>query len=281
MRVAVAEPVRGPLPIGPPAGAAAPRAGWFRRRGAMLVVLVEVTLILGLWEAAAGPLEWVNKVFLPPPSAVLRGFGALVEQDLAGHALYSFQNFLSGFVLAAAFGVAGGLAIGSIEAARRLLGPLAWTLYAMPLIAIRPMTTIWFGFGAAPIIFLVFLSALFPVLLNTMSGVGSVDASLLRAGRVYGCRRTELWRKIVLPATLPFVLTGLRLAVVSGFIGLLVSELVGSPKGFGAIVSIASSRYRVNEAFAAIIIVVACSVSLVRLVGSLERRVAAWRVTAT
>lgn len=255
--------------------------GWSRRYRNSIAVAIEVVVLLGLWELAGGPLHWVNPVFVPPPSAVVRGFEELLDADLVSQALYSYQNFLTGFLLAAIVGVTVGIVVGSVMPLRRLLGPLAWTLYAMPLVAIRPMTTIWFGFGAAPIVFLVFVSALFPVLLNTMSGVGSVDPSLLRAGRVFGGGRVELWRKIVLPATIPFILTGLRLAVVSGFIGLIVSELVGSPKGFGAIVSIASSRYRVNEAFAVIVIVVASSVTLVRLVGSLERRVSVWRTNAT
>ncbi len=244
----------------------------------VLFVVAEVVVALALWEVAVGVFVIVNPIFFPPPSAVLAGFLRLVGSGvLLENAVYSFQNFAVGYALGASAGITCGLLLGSSYVLGKLLAPIAWTLYAFPQVAIRPMTTIWFGFGAAPIIFLVFLASFFPVLLNTMSGVRTVDPTLLRAGRVFGARRWELWWKIMLPATVPFVLTGLRLAVVSGFIGLLVSELVGSPRGFGALISISSSRYLVNEAFAVIMVLVTCTTVLVRLVGSVETRLSVWR----
>jgi NitT/TauT family transport system permease protein len=264
----------GPLPT------IRPRTGGRALPWAPIAVTVEVIAILAVWEYVQGTLKVVNPVFLPPPSRIVDAFGRLAAaNDLVGHVTYSLTNFAIGYSLAAVLGIALGLLIGGWWPATRLVAPIVWALYAMPLIAIRPMTTIWFGFGPAPIIFLVFLSSLLPVLLNTAAGVRTVDPSLKRAAAVFGASSLQTYRKVVLPATVPFVLTGLRLAVVTGWIILLASELHGSARGFGALMAVATSRFRVDQVFAIIVIIVVLSVLSVRLIGLLERRVSSWRRT--
>ncbi len=246
-----------------------------------LLVLVEVVTLVGLWELAQGQLKLVNPVFLPPPSKVVAALTRLAGSgDLQAAISYSMGNFLTGFVLAAVLGVALGLVVGGWRPATKLVAPAIWALYSMPLVAIRPMTTIWFGFGTLPIIFLVFLASLLPVALNTMAGVRTVDPSLRRAAAVFGASRMQIYVKVILPATVPFVLTGLRLAVITGWIILLASELIGAPRGLGQLLAVATSRFFVDEAFAVIVLVVAMSVTTVRIVGLFEARVSSWRATA-
>lgn len=265
----------GPLP--PPIRA---RTDGRRIPTAHLLLAVEAAVIVLVWQYLQGDLEVVNPVFLPPPSRILDAMGRLVGNgSLLEAAVASLRNFLIGYTLAAVIGVALGLLIGSWRPAIKLVAPLVWALYAMPLVAIRPMTTIWFGFGDLPIIFLVFLSSALPIILNTMAGVHTVDPSLKRAAAVFGAGRLETYRKVVLPATVPFVLTGLRLAVVTGWIILLVSEIHGGSKGFGALMSVAQSRFRVDQAFAILVVIVVVSVVSVRLLGFLEQRVSVWRST--
>ncbi len=264
----------GPLP--PPIRARTDR----RLPKAQMLLLAELVIIIAVWELVQGYLKVVNPVFLPPPSKVwdalmrMIGNGTLLEAAAA-----SFQNFLIGYSLAAVVGVLLGLLIGSWRPGIKLIAPLVWALYAMPLVAIRPMTTIWFGFGDTPIIFLVFLSSMLPIILNTMAGVSTVDPSLKRAAAVFGADRIQTYRKVVLPAMVPFVLTGLRLGVVVGWILLLVSEIHGGSRGFGALMSVAQSRFRVDQAFAILVVIVIASVVSVRLIGLLERRVSSWRST--
>ncbi|MBX3031214.1 MAG: ABC transporter permease [Chloroflexi bacterium] len=264
----------GPLP--PPIRARTDR----RLPKAQLLLIAEFVIIIAVWEFVQGYLKVVNPVFLPPPSKVwdalwrMIGNGTLVEAAAA-----SFQNFLIGYSLAAVMGVLLGLLIGSWRPGIKLIAPIVWALYAMPLVAIRPMTTIWFGFGDAPIIFLVFLSSMLPIILNTMAGVSTVDPSLKRAAAVFGADRIQTYRKVILPAMVPFVLTGLRLGVVVGWILLLVSEIHGGSRGFGALMSVAQSRFRVDQAFAILLVIVVASVLSVRLIGLLERRVSSWRST--
>lgn len=269
------EPVRASAAPLPPTR---PRTGGRKLPLDRILVAIEILLLIAVWQFLIGTLQLVNPVFLPPPSkiagaiATLTASGAMVEAAVA-----SLTNFAIGYGLAVVVGVGLGLVLGGSRAMGKLVAPLIWALYAMPLIAIRPMTTIWFGFGNMPIIFLVFLSALLPIALNTMAGVRTVDRSLLRAAKVFGASRLETYRKVVLPATVPFVLTGLRLAIVTAWIILIIAELVGAPRGFGQILGVATSRFRVDQAFAMIVVIVIISVSSVRILGYLERRVAVWR----
>ncbi len=250
------------------------RERWQKR----LIVAAEVVLILVVWQVATDVLELVSRIFLPSPTAIVGGLGKLIASgDLMHHGLYSAQNFAIGFTLAAGTGVALGIVIGSSYPIGRLVGPLAWAIYATPYIAIRPMTTVWFGFGAEPIIFMVFIGALLPILLNTMGGVGTVDKTLVRAAQVFGASRIDIYWRIVLPAIVPFIVTGLRFGVISGFIGLLIGEMVGSPRGLGAVLTITTSRFRTDEAFAAIIVLVSTSVVTVQALSFIERRFLAWR----
>jgi ABC-type nitrate/sulfonate/bicarbonate transport system permease component len=265
--------------VGPKPPATRPREDR-RLPTAQLLLIAEAVIVIGVWQLAQGNLKLVNPVFLPPPSRIQEALQRMTNDGtLLEAAMSSLQNFLIGYSLAAVIGVALGLFIGSWRPAVKLVAPLVWALYAMPLVAIRPMTTIWFGFGDVPIIFLVFLSALLPVVLNTMAGVNTVDPSLKRAAKVFGADRLTTYRKVIIPATVPFILTGLRLAVVTGWILLLVSEIHGGSSGFGALMSVAQSRFRVDQAFAIIVVIVVLSVSSVRLLGLLESRVSSWRST--
>lgn len=245
-----------------------------------LIVAVELVALGLLWEFVQGSLKLVNPVFLPPPSEIWEALVRLATRgDLLGDVIASMTSFAYGFSVAAVGGIAIGLAIGGSKVLTKLVAPLVWALYAMPLIAIRPMTPFWFGFGTGPIIFLVFLAALLPMILNTMAGVRTVDRSLVQAARVFGASRAQIFANIVLPATVPFIMTGLRLAVIIAWIILLASEIVSAPRGFGHILAVATSRFRVDEAFAAIFLIVVISVSSVRLVGYFEQRVSSWRLT--
>lgn len=268
-------PAQGTVP--PPATRPIPERGRRRSRG-WLVILIEFAVILVVWQVAIAVLKLVNPVFLPAPTQIFDAFLRLIQKgDLLGHAMYSLGNWLIGYTLGASLGILLGLLIGGSIPLTRLAGPIVWALYAMPWVAIKPMTTIWFGFGAGPIIFLVFFSALLPVLINTAAGVRTVDRSLLRAAQVFGASRVDTWRKVTLPGAVPFVLTGMRLAVITGFIALLVGEIGGSARGLGAVLSIGASKFRAADVFAVIVMVVLLSVSTVWLVGRVERRVASWR----
>jgi ABC-type nitrate/sulfonate/bicarbonate transport system permease component len=250
-----------------------------------ILVTTEIVLILAIWQLAQGVYEVVPRLWMPAPSDILGelatiaepGFKVTRSADLYGHMWSSISIFLMSFTLAAVVGIPFGLFVGGWYPAQKLIAPIIWALYAMPLIAIRPMTPFWFGLGNGPIIFLVFFAALLPITLNTAAGVNTVDPVLKKSAKVFGATRLQTYWKIVLPSTVPFILTGLRLGVIIGWIILLISEMTGAPRGFGAIFSVALSQFQGDTAFAAIVILVVISVLMVQLIGIFENRVSSWR----
>lgn len=250
-----------------------------------IAVTLEIIAILVIWEIAQTQFEVFPRLWLPAPSDIVTELGRMAQPgtmvtrsgDLYAHIYSSLSIFLVAFTLALIIGLPLGLLIGGWFPAQKLIAPIIWALYAMPLIAIRPMTPFWFGLGNGPIIFLVFLAALLPITLNTAAGVSTVDPVLKKSARVFGASALDGYRKVVLPATVPFVLTGVRLAVIIGWIILLISEMTGAPRGFGAIFQVALSRFAGDTAFAAILILVLISVLMVQAVGWIEGRVQSWR----
>lgn len=261
------------------AEAAEPRRGrLFLRRRALWFGLINLALIILIWHLAVVTFELVNRVFLPAPSDVLLGFGQLAEAGVLWPNLgFSTVTWVIGFVLGALAGVVTGLIVGSVQLAYKLLMPLLWGAWATPLVAIQPIIGVWFGFGMTPNIVLVFLSTAIPISLNTVAGVSGVNPTLLRAARVYGANRFDAYMKVRLPWTFPYILGGIRLAIPTSLIGLLIGEMVSSPMGMGSLIVTSLSRFRTNQAFSAILFFIVVSVVLVTLAEYLERHVGKWR----
>lgn len=245
--------------------------------GKAIVLAIEVVVMLVVWELVVGVFGWINPVFFPPPSAVAQGFSELVASGtLATNIPVSMQAWLTGFSIAVAIGIPVGLLMGSSLPVDRVVGPIAWTIYATPTIAYQPLAKAWFGFGIGPVIFLVAISAIFPILLNIAAGMRTTNQSIIRAGRVYGADRMRLYRSVYLPSTVPFLFAGLRQAVVLATIGMVVAEMTGSSAGMGAVIIRAANTYQTDQAFAAIAIVVVWSVGMTQVVTLVERWVAPW-----
>ena len=241
------------------------------------VLAIEVVVMLVVWQLVVGVFGWISPVFFPPPSAVVQGFGELVASGtLAANVLVSLQAWLTGFALAVVIGIPLGLLMGSLLPVDRVVGPIAWTIYATPTIAYQPLAKAWFGFGIGPVIFLVTISAVFPILLNVAAGIRTTNTSIIRAGRVYGASRMRLYRSVYLPSTVPFLFAGLRQAVVLATIGMVVAEMAGSSAGMGAVIMRAANTYQTDQAFAAIAIIVVWSVSMTQVVTLVERWAAPW-----
>ena len=237
------------------------------------IIVLELLGMLAFWHLAVVTFEWVNPLFYPPPGKVLGALGDLWEEGvLAENIRFSVTVWSKGYLIGAVSGVAFGVLMGTSNATYRLGAPIVWSLWATPLIALRPMTAVWFGFGDRPIIFLVFLGTFFPIALNTAAGAREVDGSLIRSARVFGANRWEEFRKIRLPWTRPYIFAGMRLAIPTSIIALLIGELLGSSKGLGAMITLNTSRFRTDRTFAVILVLVLLSVTLVQIVEALDRR---------
>lgn len=232
------------------------------------IFAAEVVVFLAVWQVAVGAWELINPVFVPPPLSIAEGFNELVASgELWPNALTSIRSWLTGFAIATAIGVPLGLLMGSSIGVNRVVGPLAWAIYATPMVAYQPLSLAWFGFGSGPVIFLVVMGAVFPILLNTSAGIRTTDPSLVNAGRVYGGSRLQLYWKVFLPSTVSFLFAGLRQAAAMATIALVVAELTGSAEGMGSLIIRTANSYRPDQSYAAIGLVVLWSVSMTVLIG--------------
>lgn len=240
-------------------------------------LVLEVTLILALWEYLVTSLEIVRPAFLPPPSAIATSFVDLVNSpSFINHLLYSVSNLVVGVMLASAVGISVGLVVGWSRLLEITVAPLIWTTYAIPNVALVPLIILALGLGSASKILTVFLFGVFPLMLNTIEGVQTVDPSLIRAARVFGTRGIRLARKVIFPATLPFVLFGLRRAVALGFIGEILGEFMGGDDGIGHLLQRTTRLFRMDDALAIVVIMVIFSnIGLITL-DIIRRHAAPW-----
>lgn len=240
-------------------------------------VIIEVVILIAAWEFAVKGLELWNPRFVPPPSDIADSLARMIQTgQLARHLGYSGGNFVIGYLVAAVLGVGLGFAIGSFRTVRAVVGPFLWLAYATPRVAIQPILVLWMGFGVAPKILIIFLMAFFPIVVTVIEGVRNTDPSLLRASRVFGVRGYRRYTKVVLPASLPYVLTGLRLGIARALVGIVVGEFIGGTAGLGFAIRLAGQEFHVDTALAVtLVLVVLANVSMLLLL-ALKRRLAPW-----
>jgi NitT/TauT family transport system permease protein len=242
VQTAVAAPKTGPA-TGTATTAAAKAAPRLRQRlkTIALASVVPLTLLL-LWDFM---VRWTGTRLIPPPSGVATmmwdfAFGGIYDDaysaSLPIHFWKSVQRVYGGFFLAAATGIPLGLMLGRIPLLRAMLDPMLSLLRPVPVTAWLPLSMIFFGLGPKSAIFLVFLGAFYPILLNTVFGVKSVDARLFEAAEMLGCNGSQMFRAVVLPAALPSIFNGLRLGAGFAWILIVVGEMTGVPEGLGAVI---------------------------------------------
>jgi NitT/TauT family transport system permease protein len=158
-----------------------------------------------------------------------------------------------------------------------VLSPFINFLYATPRIALTPLLIIWFGIGSTSKVAIVFLMAVFPIIINTSAGVQNIDQGVLKVAKCYGASDLQTFRTVALPAIVPFVISGLRLAVGQALIGVFVSELSGAQHGIGLLMNTAGQQFQTSVVFAGLIIFAVTGVVLTALLRRVERHFAAWR----
>jgi NitT/TauT family transport system permease protein len=222
--------------------------------------LVLLALILGGWAWASGRV--LDRLFLSDPVSVTKAFWAiLLKGTLWYHLRFTLTETLLGYLIGAGLGLAGALAVSMIPAGEPVLRPFVILAYATPKIALAPLMIIWFGIGILPKVILAATFVFFVVFLSTLAGIATVPPQLVSVVRVMGAAPSAVFRKVVLPSALPFILTALRLTIPAALIGAVIGEFISSNRGVGYLINAASSRYATAEVFAGIgslLVVVLC-----------------------
>jgi len=257
--------------------AARPRQSFYQKHEAMILGGTAVLIVLAAWEAiwSAG---WISPLFFSGPSAILRQFYELWKNGtLLADIIFSGKNFAIGFALALVAGVVVGVAVGWYRRVRFIANPFLNALYATPRIAMVPLIIIWFGLDWKSKVFVVFLSAFFPILVNTVAGIRTMDADLLRAAQSFCASDWQIFKTLAIPGAVPFILTGVRQGVALGLIGVVVGEMVGGSEGVGFMIVYGGQTFATDTTFVGVLIIAFAGIVLTSLAERLERRFSRWR----
>lgn len=252
-------------------------AGRRHRRAYIELTLLSLVTGVGLWWAAVAS-GLANPVLMPPPDAVLR---AIVEMTLEGtlpvHIGVSLARALGGFLIAAMIGVPVGILVGRSARAYAAIDPWIELARPVPPIAVLPLVVLWFGIGEESKLVVVFYGALFPILVNTVHGVRSVDNGLIRAARALGASERQIFGLVVLPAAVPSVVTGLRLGAGMAIFVLVAAELLGSTAGLGWLIMDAREHFFTDRIMVGIVALGIVGYLINRGLLWLEHRLVRWR----
>jgi ABC-type nitrate/sulfonate/bicarbonate transport system permease component len=247
------------------------------RLGTRLTGVISFVGFIALWQLIVVATQ-VNPILLPSPASVVSQFLEAMQEGLVWPAVVSsLKALLIGLVLALAVGVVTGLIIGASSWLDLVTAPYLWAFFATPRIVLAPLIVLWLGFGLEAKALLVFLSALLPVILSCKEGVQTVDESLVRAARSFGAGRSDLFRHVVIPFTLPFIANGIRNGIARGFVGLLIIEMTVGSGGIGTQVIRAMRGFNTARMFAFVALLVIAALTLITLSRKLETKASRWR----
>ena len=231
--------------------------------------------LLGFAEAAAH-LGWVEARLLPPPSEITQTLSALSDQGLFGHITASSMRVLSGYAIGALLAIGFGLFVGLSRHAEAFFEPTFQALRAIPSLAWVPLLLLWFGIDETPKITLIAIGAFFPIYLGLVSGIRNVDRKLIELGEMYGLSSLMLARRIVLPAALPSLFTGLRNGLSLAWMFLVAAELIAATRGIGYLLTDGRETSRPDVVLAAILLLAILGKLTDSLLKWLEVRKLAW-----
>jgi NitT/TauT family transport system permease protein len=239
--------------------------------------IIALAVGLTVWHLASIP---AGRLLLPSPLEVAPAFVELVRTGQLQSALASSMVvFLSGYALAVVTGVGMGVLMGGLPRLGATLDIYVNGLNTTPRVAFIPFIILWFGLGLEAKVVVVWFTAVFPILINTYAGVQNTDYELIEAARSFGARRGQIFRHIMLPAALPYIVTGLRLGGSNAMVGTVIAELYTALSGLGYLIAQFGGSFQTAKYFAPVLVLGAMGMVISQALKALERRLARWKHT--
>ena len=253
------------------------------RLGTWLPPLLIVATLIGLWELAARLDVLANALniepfLVPAPSDVAQSLWR-DHALLADNGWVTLKEVLAGFALSVGAGVGFAVALHLSPTLRRAVYPLLVASQTVPIVVVAPILVVWLGFGIGPKLAIIALICFFPITVNTLDGLGSVDPDLVKMMRSLDAGRWQTFRRVEAPTALPYFFSGAKIAVAVAVIGAVFGEWAGSSAGLGHLIQEASAQLETARTFAAVAVLSALAILLFALLAALERRVAWWGPT--
>lgn len=239
-----------------------------------------IVLFLAAWEIFPLVVELPRGLalfFTTPYHIAITLFEMTTSGEVAYHFYVSGSEFVIGLGLSIIVALPVGLIMGRFNTLNAMFDPFVTAFNATPRLVFLPLVVLWFGFGIWSTVIIVFIGALFPLLINTYEGVKNVDRILLNVVRSFGANEWQLMKIVVLPNSLPYIIAGLRLAIGRAILGVVVGEFFGSDQGIGYLMAAAAGNYVVDVVFAGLILFMGISLVMTMAVKKLENRLSRWR----
>ena len=266
-----------PMPIVPAPDERARRRWLYRPAGVWTVRVVTFVVLITVWELGARD---VSRALFAPPSEVLASFIQLVfvQGAIHGPLIESLITLAMGLSLCVLVGIPVGLAMGRSRTLEWALDPYVTFLYVLPSVAFIPLLVVWLGFDVQMRVALVFLSGVFPMIINTMIGAKNVDPELIDGGRAFTATPWQIMRTIVVPATVPFMFAGLRIAFSAAWVGVIVAEMTALITGIGGLILHYANLFRTANVLGPILFIMAVGIFIQWFSASLQARMTPWHV---
>ena len=249
---------------------------WYRAHMSTVRGLLSLVIVGLVWEIAGRSGRW--PLILAPISDIWAKFLQLAATgELTRHVLVSLNEFFVGFAIAAVLGILLGIAIASSEAIKDFIDPWVSAVYATPTVALAPLFIFMFGIDAPSKMAVVFLLAIFPVVINTATGIRSTEQVYIEAARSFSASRGQIFTKVLIPSALPFIVAGLRLGIGRGLVGVVVGEFIGARAGLGYLIFRSSQAFQIDAMWVGVFLLAGTGVLAVIVLQKVERRMAPWR----
>jgi len=239
--------------------------------------VIGVVVFFLAWEIATRA-HILNPFYFPPFSQILaKGYELFANGTIWEHMWFSLTNFAIGFVISVILGVIIGVPMGWYRGISKTFDPLLSGIYATPLIALLPLIIMIFGLGPVSKIIMTILAAVFPILINTMTGIANTDNRLITMARAFGARDSTIFLKVSVPGSLPYIVAGMRVALGRALVYIVVAEQYGAATGLGYLSSVAAQRFQMAAMFVPIVIIAGLGAGLNEALKSLEKRLEKWK----
>lgn len=239
---------------------------------------IAVVIFLVVWELVGNIFQLINPMFMSAPSLIFKAaFQMFASGEIFNDLYVSGIELFWGYLLSAVVAVPFGIMIGWYKRVSYIFDPFVNAMNATPRVALLPLVIIWLGIGILSKVGIIFLGAVFPMLINTRDGVKTTPANLLTAARSFGASEWILFKSVVLPSTIPFILSGLRLGLGRAIVGVMVGELYAATAGIGFMITVAGATFQTDKVFVGVLIFALTGMIGMELLTRFERRFDTWR----
>jgi len=239
---------------------------------------ISVTIFLTLWELVGNTFQLISPMFMSAPSLIWKAAVEMFSSGEIYNDLYiSGIELAGGYLLSAVVAVPFGIAIGWYKKVAYIFDPFVNAMNATPRVALLPLVIIWLGIGILSKVGIIFLGAVFPILINARDGVKTTPSNLLTAARSFGASEWMLFKTVVLPSTVPFILTGLRLGLGRAIVGVMVGELYAATAGIGFMITVAGATFQTDKVFVGVLVFALTGMIGTELITRVEKRFNRWR----